>query len=44
MNKDVLCIYIHTILLSHKKEIMPFAATWMDLHLDYYTKGSKSER
>ena len=54
MDKDVVCIYIymyvciHThiyngILLSHKKEIMPFAATWTDLEI-YHTKQWESER
>ena len=38
--------YTHSgILLSHKKqEIMPFAATSMNLDRDYYIKQSKSER
>ena len=50
--EDVVCIHIyiciHThiyneILLSHRKEIMAFAATWTDLEI-YHTKQSKSER
>ena len=54
MDKDVVCIHIyiyvytHThiyngILLSHRKEIMAFAATWTDLEI-YHTKQSQSER
>ena len=30
MDKDVVHVY-NGILLSHKKEIMPFAGSWMDL-------------
>ena len=41
--EDVVYLY-NGILLSHKKgEIMPFAATRMDLGIDH-TKRSKSER
>ena len=32
MDKDVVHIY-NGILLRHKKEIMPFAATWMQLEI-----------
>ena len=29
-------VHIHNgILLSHKKEIMPFAVTWMDLEINH---------
>ena len=42
-------IYIHThngILLSHKKnsEIMPFAATWMDLEMSILSEVSQTEK
>ena len=42
------CIYIFThsgILLGHKKnEIMPFAATWMDLDIIILKKLSQAEK
>ena len=49
MNKeDVINIYIYThngILLGHKKnEIMPFAATWMDLDIIILRKLSQAEK
>ena len=54
MDKEdmVYIYYLHThtqtypgILLSHKSEIMPFAATWMDQQpTDYHTRWSKSEK
>ena len=42
-------IYIHTyipngILLSHKNEIMPSAATWMDLEIITLSKTSQKEK
>ena len=48
MKKDVVCIYTHThngILLSHKKnEIIPFAATRMDLEITILSEVSQTER
>ena len=33
-NKKMWCIYLHGILLSHKKnKIMPFSVTWMHLEI-----------
>ena len=48
MKKDVVCVYIYThneILLSHKKnEIIPFAATRMDLEITILSEVSQTER
>ena len=52
MDKDLvyIYIYIHThkkngILVSHKKkEIMPFAATWMDLEIIILIEISQKEK
>ena len=41
MDKDVLCVYTMEY-YSHKSEIMPFAATRMDLQIVH--KGSKSDK
>ena len=46
--KNIWCIYTHThneILLSHKKnEIMPSAATWMDLEMIVLSEVSQTEK
>ena len=47
MDKDVVYMYIYlynAILLSHKHEILPFAATWMDLELVNITKKKQTHR
>ena len=49
MDKDLVYIYIYTkkngILLSHKKkEIMSFAATWMDLEIIILIEVSQKEK
>ena len=46
MNEKEDMVYMHThthneILLSHKRNIMPFAATWMDLEIFILSKSDK---
>ena len=44
MDKDVVHIYIG-IIFSHKKsEIMPFAATWMDLEIIIFSEVSQKDK
>ena len=45
MDKEDIVHICNGILLSHKKtEIMPFAATWMDLEIIILSRGSKKEK
>ena len=46
MNKDVVCIYIHTHTIKYysaakKNEIRPLAATWMDLESGILSEESQ---
>ena len=41
--EDVVHIYSE-ILLSHKKEIKPFAATWMDLEIIILSEVSQTKK
>ena len=39
------CVCVNSgILLSHKKEIMPFPATWMDLEIIILSEVSQKEK
>ena len=40
---DVVSLY-NGILLCHKKDIIPFAATWMDLEMIILNEGSQTEK
>ena len=42
--KDVVYILYNGILLSHKKETMPFAATWMDLEIIIASEGDRERQ
>ena len=45
MGKDVVCIYtIEYYLAIKKNEIMPFAATWLDLEIIILSKVSQKEK
>ena len=44
MDKEVVVVYIYTILFSHKKEWNNVICRNMDTTGDYHTKWSKSER
>ena len=43
LNKDVVCIYSR-ILLRHKKEVVSFVATWMDLEIIIQSEEQDSTR
>ena len=42
MDKENVVHIYNQILLSHKKEIMPLAATWMDLDIIMLSEGSQT--
>ena len=44
MDKDVVYTHNRILLSQKKKEIMPLAATGMDLVSDYHTERNKSDR